>query len=892
MLRGGAFCFTGKAWKTLCCAYSVGVVNKNSRRQFAHRRRENYHYDHNIHLPGRRQETGGAMTASEIKQANPLDSFLEAKGIHLHGTAPQKTTNRCAAIQHKLGHLCVSVDTAKGIWHCNDCDTGGTVIDWMMIEQGKSLADVLQSFNGAVKSPALLKTSFDWPRCVAALTAAAKRNLADWRGLSPDFIDWLHREKVTGIYKGKIAFAVRKAGQIVGCHYLADRAEKLWFYYPKGNGTHPLIFGDPGRAVYVLCFESQWDAFAVMDKLGWHLNPPADYAVFITRGADNGKLIKGQCASDAAVFAFAQNDKPDEKGKIAAEIWLADVASYAGRKVLRVATPAEFKDANDWTRAGATKADFETAIRAASMVQPPPETDAVPNDDPEGNDFAPVTAWIRGQILESLQDDETPAAVKNSAVAGHVVTALARIGRFYFHEDLKDFDSAMFFDGNRKRLERIRGDSFAAWLADWLMVNRATGLFKFILAAVETAALSGSNTTGILPESYWAARPGAFYLSNGDGSAAKITAGAVCTVDNGADGVLFAAGKTLAPWTLTEPSDVFESCALFRNAHCGASHGKLLLQLWLYSFATMPRSKPPLGIIGEIGAGKTRTAKAIAELYGIPFRAAKVEEGLESNFWPNVNEGGLLILDNADSKCRWLADAVASAATDGSSQRRKLYTNSETVLLRANAWLAVTSANPTFGNDAGLADRLLICRMERRADETGDGVLTDEILASRDAGLSHIAHTLRKALADTGPTPAKLNERHPDFAVFAVKIGRALGRETEAIQALRTAEADKSAFCLENDTIGAALLAHLNGAQSFTGTAAELALHLITADKDLEGRLSAKRLGKRLSALWPHLKKAIATARKETNRNGVTVFTFKADGAGFAGFQTDFSQNP
>ena len=148
------------------------------------------------------------------------------------------------------------------------------------------------------------------------------------------------------------------------------------------------------------------------------------------------------------------------------------------------------------------------------------------------------------------------------------------------------------------------------------------------------------------------------------------------------------------------------------------------------------------------------------------------------------------------------------------------------------------------------------------------------------------------ALADTGPTPAKLNERHPDFAAFAVKIGRALGRETEAVAALKTAESDKSAFCLENDTKGTALLAYLREAREFTGTAAELAPKLIETDKDLDGHCSAKSLGKRLSALWPHLQKALTVCHKETNRNGVAVFTFKTDGAGFAGFQTDFSQNP
>jgi hypothetical protein len=538
----------------------------------------------------------------------------------------------------------------------------------------------------------------------------------------------------------------------------------------------------------------------------------------------------------------------------------------------------EGKDFNDLARLDgleAVKQQVSEALAGPSLKPEPDGTAKAANaaSAPTNENFDAVTAWIRGKILDAANDDDTPATVKNTALANDVVQALARVGRFYYHADLRDFGSAMFFDGNRKRLERLGSDAFAAWLADWLRVNRAAGLFKFVLSAVETAALSGPHTTGILPESYWAARPGALYLSNGDGAMVKITAGAVELVDNGTDGVLFASGKTLAPWKPTTPKDPFETCALFRKVHCGAAHGKLLLQLWAYSFPTTPRSKPPLAAIGEVGSGKTRTLKGIAELYGIPFRAAKVEETLEPNFWPSVNEGGVYVLDNADSKCRWLPDAIASAATDGCSVRRKLYTDAELVTHRPHAWLGITSANPLFGADVGLADRLLVVRMERRGDETSDAALTDEILANRDAGLSHIAATLQRALADTGPTLANLNARHPDFAEFAVKIGRALGRESEAVAALRTAEADKSAFCLENDAVGAALLAHLNGAQSFTGTATELAPHIIAADKDLEGKLSAKRLGKRLVALWPHLEKTLKVCRKEADRTGLLHFT-------------------
>jgi hypothetical protein len=220
---------------------------------------------------------------------------------------------------------------------------------------------------------------------------------------------------------------------------------------------------------------------------------------------------------------------------------------------------------------------------------------------------------------------------------------------------------------------------------------------------------------------------------------------------------------------------------------------------------------------------------------------------------------------------------LAAAATDGCSQQRKLYTNSDIVTLRARAWLAITSANPTFGADSGLADRLLVVRMDRRdGEETSDAELTAEILAHRDAGLSHIAMTLQMALADKRQIPAGLNARHPDFAAFAIRIGRALGRETEAIAALQAAEADKSAFCLENDNVASALLVFLRQAGSFHGTAVELLPKLIDVDKELEGRLSAKSLGKRLSALWPHISKHIPHAIKELDRTGITVFDFRA----------------
>ena len=601
------------------------------------------------------------------------------------------------------------------------------------------------------------------------------------------------------------------------------------------------------------------------------------------------------------VVIICDKDKPGRQHADAVARSLQGVAQDVRLLELPDRTGKAVKDAADWFAAGGTADELRAIVNTAPEFVPTDDQPRfkagsaasdllAPDTDQATSDETNLTAWIRGQIVAVLVDKEMSQSTKRNTVAQRVVDALEQLGRFYFHSEWKDFDSAMFFDAQRKKLERVRADAFAGWLSEWLNVNRADALFKFILAAVETAALSGSKTTGILPESFRASRPGAIYLSNADGSLVKIAASGVQMADNGTDGVLFAAGRTLAPWTLTTPADPFETCTLLCRAHCSAVHGQDLLRLYFYSLPTNPRSKPPLCLVGEVGSGKTRLAKGFAELYGLPFVAAKVEDEAESNFWPAIDQGGIYTLDNADSKCRWLADALANAATDGCSQRRKLYTNSETVVLRARAWLCVTTCNPTFAGDAGLADRLLVVRMERRGDETGDARLSDEIAAARDGAMSHVAATLQKALADPKPTLTGLNQRHPDFAAFAVKVGRALGREAQAVAALKAAEADKSAFCLENDAVGCALLAYLAEAKEFDGTAAELLPKLAETDPDLKDKLSAKRLGKRMSLLWTHLAKSLAMARKEKNRLGFTVFKLRT--AECAEFQSAFSLKP
>jgi hypothetical protein len=152
----------------------------------------------------------------------------------------------------------------------------------------------------------------NWPACVAAFNKNHLSKFAKWRGLSPDFCQWLVDAKLVGIYKGQIAFPVQGVdGEIIGCHNRLE--DGSWRFQPSGVNVLPLIFGDPiVDGAIALIFESQWDAFAVADKFG--LNRPGDAipkpAFFVTRGASNGSLVRGWVPTGhPQVFVFRRMTK-------------------------------------------------------------------------------------------------------------------------------------------------------------------------------------------------------------------------------------------------------------------------------------------------------------------------------------------------------------------------------------------------------------------------------------------------------------------------------------------------------------------------------------------------------------------------------------------------------
>ena len=91
--------------------------------------------------------------------------------------------------------------------------------------------------------------------------------------------------------------------------------------------------------------------------------------IIITRGSGNGALVADLIPVGAMVHCWTQNDETDAKGKSAAEDWQATVCANTTAEVRRVPIPPEYKDLNDWTKAGASSDDLAEAISNAEVVQ-------------------------------------------------------------------------------------------------------------------------------------------------------------------------------------------------------------------------------------------------------------------------------------------------------------------------------------------------------------------------------------------------------------------------------------------------------------------------------------------------------------------------------------------
>ncbi len=449
------------------------------------------------------------------------------------------------------------------------------------------------------------------------------------------------------------------------------------------------------------------------------------------------------------------------------------------------------------------------------------------------------------------------------ATQRHVVRlALEKVRQkalFFRRKDDSSYKSCRVVDKGTREVLPLRLDSFRSWLEKTTGVQRWEPDFRRIECAVEHEALC--NGTSFEPASYWTNRGHAVYVSSGRCRMVRIRPGQVDEMKNGDDDVIFD-GAVLGEWKLLpvgQEKDPFTSCGVWSGMGTKAQD-KLLFQAWAMGLPLDTAWKPPLLLYGEPGAGKTRPLEMLAALYGLPNPLVDINRTGRGDFWISVNHGGLVVLDNADTPIAWMPDAIATAATGGCDQRRRLYTNSATVRLAGNAWIGITAVTPWFLADPGLDDRVISIELASRpaGSTLAPERIQEEVMRNRDAGMSFMVRTLAAVLADRVPAPdvSILNKRFPGFAATAVKIGRAIQCEADVVAALRAVEERKPLLCVQNDEVGTALLRLMHDRSgAFEGHATQLFAALQAVDGTIAPpRWNAMKLGRWLVKMTPHLK--------------------------------------
>ena len=473
------------------------------------------------------------------------------------------------------------------------------------------------------------------------------------------------------------------------------------------------------------------------------------------------------------------------------------------------------------------------------------------------------------EALPRVPGESAQRAMRARAKAWAATLWLLTRGRFFWLEGKRDVATAMYLDSNPKtcRLMRIDSDEFRAFVGRAALmssIDKKRGEMAAALGLIEQVALDTGDegySTGVKPSVGWDRRGDRLYISSGDAMMCRIADGKAEMVQNGTDGVVFMRGQTLDPWKLKDGdgTDPFADSLIFGQASYAEAHGAMNLKHWVCNLFACHRTKPILLITGGKGSGKTRMATAIKELLSLRTdgeldvavnNIEENEKGADS-FWNTINAGKVEVFDNFDTKIKWVSNALQTSSTGGKTKRRELYKTYGTAILAPNASIILTSNNPDWAKEGktGLADRLIIMRLVETRRKSQERAISSQIEIMRDDYMTWIVRALAKAMSDTGDVSASVNQRHPDYGEFSVRLGRAFGDEAGALAALTVAEADKSLLPLSQPGITREIFKVLREKNwRWQGGGEDMARLIIAAqeepeDAELPKKYNAKNVG-------------------------------------------------
>jgi chloramphenicol 3-O-phosphotransferase len=251
---------------------------------------------------------------------------------------------------------------------------------------------------------------------------------------------------------------------------------------------------------------------------------------------------------------------------------------------------------------------------------------------------------------------------------------------------------------------------------------------------------------------------------------------------------------------LTEPN--------FTASKMTAQQQRMALTIWLFAvaFPDLMPTKPILLLEGIKGSGKTSVVTMLQLVIQGAKRPISLRRDREDDFGVQLLRNPIALLDNQDSFIEWLPDAICAYATGAVWEKRKLYTDDESVIIKPQAFIAFTTRNPASFRRDDVIDRCVILRFDRRTTFKRMAKLEREILDDRARLLGEYLWYVGRIVdvLRTGDHESDADEmyRMADLVSFGRVVGQVLGWTPKDVNDLMQAlQAERDAFLIEEDPL-------------------------------------------------------------------------------------------
>jgi len=384
-------------------------------------------------------------------------------------------------------------------------------------------------------------------------------------------------------------------------------------------------------------------------------------------------------------------------------------------------------------------------------------------------------------------------------------------GKFY-HDGQAAY---LFFDLEKKLFAIHKDDTqFQNLMARYGLMSSEI-IYRYVIDYLQAEAFQNGTLTEIHRFAFFNKENHILYLFNHLNQIYCISTDTIVLKDNGVDQVLFLSDPAAEPFEIdlpspenTEPQLLYDELINkinFEEDMLTLEERRLLFRYYFLSlfFESLLPTKIIICFVGEKGAGKSVCLRKIGMLlFGSKFDVKSLPNN-EDDFDTIAVNSYLFFIDNADTRCSWLNDRLARAATGAVISKRELYTTAKMYSKAVKCFLGITSRNPYFRRD-DVADRLLLMPVKRFDRMIPESILLASIKKNRNAMMKETVILLQQAIRalkkwkDTNETG---NIRMADFYAFAIKIAREEGNEDRLESIFAKLCKEQSLFTLDYDVI-------------------------------------------------------------------------------------------